>query len=56
MMSALVTEAIGDSNAPPVKLLLRMTCDHSGRKTLTLRSGCSYSSASMGAIKAYAVL
>ena len=36
MMSAFVTEAIGDSISLPVKLLLRTTYNHAGRKTLTL--------------------
>ena len=38
MMSAFVTEAISDSISLPVKPLLRMTYNHAGRKTLTLRS------------------
>jgi len=32
-MSAFVTEAIGDSISLPVKLLLRTTYNHAGRKT-----------------------
>jgi hypothetical protein len=36
MMNAFVTESIGDSISLPVKLLLRTTCEHAGRKTLTL--------------------
>src|SRR5258708_4917072 len=36
MMSAFVTDAIGDSISLPVKLLLRTTYNHAGRKTLTL--------------------
>jgi len=39
MMSALVTEAIGDSISLPVKLLLRTTYDHAGRTTLTVTIG-----------------
>jgi len=57
MMSAFVTEAIGDSISLPVKVLLRTTHDHAGRKTLTLAIGLlSCSSASIDAIKAWAVL
>jgi hypothetical protein len=41
-MSALVTEAIGDSISLPVKHLLRTTHDHAGRKTLTLTISCSH--------------
>jgi hypothetical protein len=53
MMSAFVTEAIGDSISLPVKLLLRTTNDHAGRKTLTLKiRPFSRSSASIDAIKA----
>jgi hypothetical protein len=36
MMSAFVTEAIGDSISLPVKLLLRTTYNHAGRKTAVL--------------------
>ena len=56
-MSAFVAEAIGDSISLPVKLLLRTTHNHAGRKTLTLAIGLfPCSSASIDAIKAWAVL
>jgi hypothetical protein len=52
MIGAFVTEAIGDRISLPVKLLLRTTFGHAGRKALTLTSGCFLcASASIDAIK-----
>ncbi len=54
-MNAFVTEAIGYSISLPVKLLLRTTYDHAGRKTLTLTIKLFFSPATIDAIKAWAV-
>jgi hypothetical protein len=46
MLSAFVTEAIGDSNTLPVKVLLRTTCDRAVRSQsmpLTLDAGGDHS-------------